>query len=73
MKRFLLPLVSLALLTASLPAQEWTRFRGPNGTGESEAEIPATWTDKDLNWKIELPGIVLRYHVLCVVKLFVLL
>jgi outer membrane protein assembly factor BamB len=38
-------------------AQEWTRFRGPNGTGESETStIPASWTDKELNWKIELPG-----------------
>lgn len=39
-------------------AQEWTRFRGPNGSGVSEAaNIPATWTDKDYNWKVELPGI----------------
>lgn len=39
-------------------AQEWTRFRGPNGTGESEAmSIPAKWTQADYNWKIELPGI----------------
>ena len=38
-------------------AQEWTRFRGPNGSGESDATtIPAKWTDKDYNWKINLPG-----------------
>jgi outer membrane protein assembly factor BamB len=37
--------------------QEWTRFRGPNGQGISEAKtIPAKWTEKDYNWKIELPG-----------------
>src|SRR6188474_1376560 len=55
----LFPFVALAALIAStLTAQEWTRFRGPNGTGESETNtIPASWTDKDLNWKIELPGI----------------
>lgn len=50
----------LALLVCAFPAwsQEWTRFRGPNGSGESEAKgIPATWTDKDYNWKVALPGV----------------
>jgi outer membrane protein assembly factor BamB len=38
-------------------AQEWTRFRGPNGSGISRATtLPTQWTDKDLNWKIKLPG-----------------
>ena len=38
-------------------AQEWTRFRGPNGTGISPAKtIPTKITDADINWKIELPG-----------------
>ena len=42
----------------SIAAQEWTRFRGPNGKGESEATtIPVTWTDKDYKWRVELPGI----------------
>ena len=53
MHRFTLTiLVTLALsaLAPMLTAQEWTRFRGPNGTGESEATtIPANWTEKDLN------------------------
>ena len=36
----------------------WTRFRGPNGTGLGDAaEVPTQWTEDDLNWKIELPGI----------------
>ena len=39
-----------------LAAEQWTRFRGPNGSGESEAVLPATWTDADYNWKVELPG-----------------
>jgi outer membrane protein assembly factor BamB len=39
-------------------AQEWTRFRGPNGSGVSDAmTVPAQWTDEDLNWKVSLPGI----------------
>jgi outer membrane protein assembly factor BamB len=38
-------------------AQEWTRFRGPNGSGISHAKtIPTRWTDADFNWKIALPG-----------------
>src|SRR5207244_13304614 len=38
--------------------EEWSRFRGPNGQGQSEATtIPTTWTEADYNWKIELPGI----------------
>jgi outer membrane protein assembly factor BamB len=37
--------------------QEWTRFRGPNGSGQCEAStIPATWTAKDYKWRVELPG-----------------
>jgi len=32
----------------SLGAQEWTRFRGPNGSGECEADgVPVAWGDKD--------------------------
>jgi len=50
------------LLLAILPActvkgQEWTRFRGPNGQGISDARtIPVKWTEKDYNWKVKLPA-----------------
>jgi len=38
--------------------QQWTRFRGPNGSGISNATtVPATWTNKDYNWRVELPGV----------------
>jgi outer membrane protein assembly factor BamB len=55
----------LVLLAASGPhlgsaarAQEWTRFRGPNGQGISSATtIPAKWTEDDYNWKATLPGV----------------
>ena len=53
-------LVALALLcqTSAAFAQEWTRFRGPNGTGISHAKtIPTKLTDAELNWKVELPGV----------------
>lgn len=38
-------------------AQDWTRFRGPNGEGKSSAEnIPVEFGEGDMHWKIELPG-----------------
>ncbi|HMF18715.1 MAG TPA: PQQ-binding-like beta-propeller repeat protein [Gemmataceae bacterium] len=42
--------------TAASSAQEWTRFRGPNGSGISSANLPVRWTEKDFNWKVKLPG-----------------
>ena len=46
-----------SILTAQAPAQEWTRFRGPNGSGISHAKtVPTKISDADLNWKVELPG-----------------
>lgn len=38
-------------------AQEWTRFRGPNGTGIAAASsIPSQWTSSDWSWQLDLPG-----------------
>ena len=57
MPRLSLVCLALALISAPAAAQEWSRFRGPNGMGESEATtIPASWTEKTQNWKITLPG-----------------
>lgn len=50
-------LLGAASLANNAPAQEWTRFRGPNGTGLSDAAgIPTTWTEKDYHWKTLLPA-----------------
>jgi outer membrane protein assembly factor BamB len=48
----------LALVLAGpCAAQEWTRFRGPNGSGISAATtVPVSWTEKDYHWKVDLPG-----------------
>lgn len=36
---------------------EWTRFRGPNGSGLGVApNLPAQFSAADFNWKVELPG-----------------
>src|SRR5215831_75046 len=69
-------LVSVGLLGAALavhaPAQEWTRFRGPNGSGISKATtIPIRWTEKDYNWKVRLPGVGHSCPVLWGERLFV--
>jgi outer membrane protein assembly factor BamB len=53
-------ITSFLLLAAcsSATAQEWTRFRGPNGAGVAHATgIPLEWTEKDFNWKVPLPGL----------------
>ncbi|WP_254508456.1 outer membrane protein assembly factor BamB family protein [Anatilimnocola floriformis] len=53
-----LAILACFLSLATATAQEWTRFRGPNGTGVSEAKtIPDSWTEKDCNWVAKLPGI----------------
>lgn len=47
-----------AALSSGVYAQEWTQFRGPNGTGISKATtVPVTYTPEAANWKIELPGV----------------
>lgn len=39
-------------------AQEWTRFRGPNGSGIAQgAKAPLSWTAKDFRWKVQLAGV----------------
>ena len=44
-------------LGTSGQTQEWTRFRGPNGTGISLAEgIPSNFTLGNANWRVTLKG-----------------
>jgi outer membrane protein assembly factor BamB len=58
MTRARLAVALLALLSSRAPAQEWARFRGLNGAGQSDATtIPASWSDSDYNWHVKLPGI----------------
>lgn len=51
-----LSLVVIFIVSIAAHAQEWTRFRGPNGSGISDTRFPVKWTDKDYKWKISLPG-----------------
>lgn len=55
--RLFLPLVLMSL-ASGVTAQEWVRFRGPNGSGISATTtVPVRWTEKDHNWKVKLPGV----------------
>jgi outer membrane protein assembly factor BamB len=53
--RLLIPLL-LLVAANGLDAQEWPRFRGPNGAGVSATKFPLAWTEKDYLWKVPLPG-----------------
>src|SRR5437764_1145252 len=48
----------LLLLASPANADDWPRFRGPNGSGISNATtVPVRWTEQDVNWKVKLPGV----------------
>jgi outer membrane protein assembly factor BamB len=52
-------IAGLLLLGSVAVATDWPRFRGPNGSGVSEetTPTPVTWSpDKNLKWKVKLPG-----------------
>ncbi|HEX6986998.1 MAG TPA: PQQ-binding-like beta-propeller repeat protein, partial [Planctomycetaceae bacterium] len=49
---------ALLLCPAALAADDWPRFRGPNGTGIASAPgLPVEWTAADHAWETLLPGI----------------
>jgi outer membrane protein assembly factor BamB len=51
--------LAVALVAQSLFASDWSRFRGPNGSGISPdtAPAPTKWSDtENLKWKVKLPG-----------------
>lgn len=52
-------LLGCCLLSAiGANAQEWTRFRGPNGTGISEVyQFPPSWQPDSFIWQTDLPGL----------------
>ena len=44
-------------ISTTLLAENWPRFRGPNGSGLSETPgIPAQWSQDDHAWSVRLPG-----------------
>ena len=63
----------VAILLASAGfAEEWNRFRGPNGQGIGAAvESPLTFDAKDFKWKTDLPGVGTSHPVISGKTLFV--
>ena len=61
MRATLLSVSYLVILVAACDltsAENWTRFRGPNGQGiSSETDLPVTWSATDnIAWKTSIPG-----------------
>ncbi len=54
-----LAFAAVAILNPSANGEDWSRFRGPNGSGVStdKESLPTEWSEtKNLKWKAELPG-----------------
>src|SRR5215475_6194574 len=65
-------IASILVTGAPIRAQEWTRFRGPNGSGISAATtVPIQFSPGDYNWRVELPGIGHSSPVIWGQKIFV--
>jgi len=79
MPHALIQLLVLALICLAAPhpaavagANDWTRFRGPNGSGIGLAtNLPSSWTERDYRWKVALPGVGHASPVICGDKVFV--
>ena len=58
-QRYLVVLLSLALCDSIVDAEDWSRFRGPNGSGvvKSGESVPVQWSPtQNVKWKVALPG-----------------
>jgi outer membrane protein assembly factor BamB len=56
--RALSALAGLLVAWSATAGEDWSRFRGPNGSGAApDAKTPLTWTSKEnVRWKAQLPG-----------------
>ena len=51
-------LFATVLVNVASASEEWSRFRGVNGSGQSDAvTVPIEWAPEDYNWQVPLPGI----------------
>lgn len=60
-KRITLPVFTIVaiagLLTKSPAHADWTRFRGPNGSGIGTSDAPTQFSaERNMKWQLELPG-----------------
>jgi outer membrane protein assembly factor BamB len=58
MNRLFPPLMAalIAATACTARADNWPRFRGPNGSGLGEAAIPPQWSQANRKWSTKLPG-----------------
>src|SRR5262245_2733307 len=62
---------AMIVTVIGLAGADWSRFRGPNGTGTADgAGIPEKWTGKDAAWNIELPGLGNGSPIVCGGKVY---
>ncbi|MCB1087709.1 MAG: PQQ-binding-like beta-propeller repeat protein, partial [Verrucomicrobiae bacterium] len=55
----LLSALSLIVVASDVAhGENWSRYRGPNGAGNSnDSAVPLTWSESEnLKWKADLPG-----------------
>jgi outer membrane protein assembly factor BamB len=58
LRRTTLIAAALASAAVALAADEWPRFRGPNGTGlAADLKLPDSWSEKDVAWKVAISGV----------------
>ena len=59
MKYVLFFFITTLVCSATSADNDWSQFRGPHGTGVTEAsgDLPTEWdTEKNVAWKVDLPG-----------------
>jgi len=75
MFRELISIISISfivLFTNTSFAENWPRFRGPNGQGHSPTTtLPTSWDSEDYRWKTTLPGLGHSSPVIWGDKLFI--
>jgi outer membrane protein assembly factor BamB len=54
--RCFLPLIAFAI-AFSARADNWPRFRGPNGSGLASGDLPGRLTEANRKWSVQLPGV----------------
>lgn len=55
--RKIISAIALLLPPGLAQAENWNRFRGPNGSGIAEAKtVPAKWSKDDFRWSVDIRG-----------------
>ena len=62
----------LSAAAGNSSAEDWTRFRGSDGSGVSKKSAPVKWSpDKNVKWSVELPGAGVSCPIIVGDKVFV--